>query len=84
MYDGNPEETDFGLSQREVGVSECSRYQESTLLSRLLKEWQIVTSFSLDYTTSAFEIKRCARVIRVTPLSQLKYCSVISVTTETC
>lgn len=42
---------------------------ESTLLSRLLKEWQIVTSFSLDYTTSAFEIKRCARVIRVTPLS---------------
>ena len=31
MYDRNPGEIDFGLSQREVQVNEGSSYQESTV-----------------------------------------------------
>ena len=31
MYDGNPEEIDFGSSYREVRVSEGSSYWESTV-----------------------------------------------------
>ena len=36
MYDGNPGETDFGSSQREVRVSEGLSYRESTVLLRSL------------------------------------------------
>ena len=34
MYDGNPEEIDFGSSSRETRVSEGSSYRESTALSQ--------------------------------------------------
>ena len=37
MYDGNPGEIDFGLSKREVRVSDGSSYRESTVLP-ILKE----------------------------------------------
>ena len=36
MYDRNPGEIDFGLSQREVRVSEGSSYRESTVFTKLL------------------------------------------------
>ena len=38
MYDGNPEEIDFGSSEREVRLSEGSSYRESTVFSFYLDE----------------------------------------------
>ena len=37
MYDGNPGEIDFGLSYREVRVSEGSSYRESTVIINFIQ-----------------------------------------------
>ena len=53
-YDGNPGEIDFGLSEREVRVSEGSSYRESTVLALFFEPLQQVTVFTITCVSILF------------------------------